>query len=234
MLTAQQRPPIRDYMAGRLPLWFKNLAGLVGWLGFVAFALVVLWAERKRKPHYVRRRAVNVFLLFTLAVTFAAGVSRRELWPFSAWGMIPNVRTPEVGHARILGVDAAGTEHPIDFRAWSPLPLEELIAWIDLRFPLLSAQEKDSAARYLLERANNARANVSAGESMVGPHRLLGRLTAPEHMIHPYIWTAPSDVPSEPFVGIRVLREFWNVERGREDPDLIDRELIYEFPNELP
>jgi len=230
-----QQRRIPDFMADNaIPRWVKNLVPALGWVGYLLLAARVWWMERAQRGTHARRRAVNALLVFTLGISLTAGLTRRELWPFSAWSMIPDVRSPEVGHARVFALGAHGREFVVDSRSWHPLQWEELIAWLDLRFPTLSATERDIASRWLLDRANTGRQQARDGRRIGYLHRWLGPLTAPEHMLHPRVWSHADDVPAEPFVGIRVVREWWNVDVGRQDSTTIEREVLHDFRGGVP
>lgn len=227
-----QQRRIPDFMTeSTIPRWVKNLVPALGWVVFLLSAARVGWTEHTGRSSHTRRRAVNALLVFTLGISMAAGLSRRELWPFSAWSMIPDVRSAEVGHARVFGVGTDGREYVVDSRAWHPLQWEELIAWLDLRFTTLTAAERNEASRWLLDRANAGRVQARDGRRVGYLHRFLGPLTAPEHMLHPTVWSQPEDAPVEPFVGVRVVREWWNVDKGRSE---LVREVLHEFPAGMP
>jgi len=226
----QRRIP--DFMTeSTIPRWVKNLVPALGWVVFLLSAARVWWTEHTGRSTLTRRRAVNALLVFTLGISMAAGLSRRELWPFSAWSMIPDVRSPEVGHARVFAIGADGQEYVVDSRSWHPLQWEELIAWLDLRFTTLTPAEQDEASRWLLDRANAGRVQARDGRRVGYLHRFLGPLTAPEHMLHPTVWSRPDDAPPEPFVGVRVIREWWNVDEGRSE---LVREVLHGFPAGMP
>lgn len=207
----------------------KNLAKAAGWAGFLLLGLLVVGAERSGKADR-RLRLTNLLLIYAVAISFTAGLSQRDLWPFSAWSMMADVRSPILGHARAMGVDADGREHSIDYRVWQPLQWEELIAWLGIELPELSPAEKDSALSYLLAQANAGRLQALQGKRPGYLHRFLGPLEAPEHMLHPKIWSRPDQVPSQPFISLRVVWESWNADSGRREPGQVRRRLIHEFP----
>lgn len=200
-------------------------AGL--WLGYVLLAVLLLWLERRGGRDIRWHRAVHLFIAFTLTASFAAGLLRVRLWPFSAWSMMADVRTPTVGHVRAFGVDERGREHPVDYRAWEPMQWEELMAWMDYRFPSLDASKKHDAAAFLFEKAETARRRSAEGSDIGYLDRFLGPLMMPEHMLHPEIWTSPASTPSTPFVGLRLIREYWNVDVGRGGG--LERITVYDY-----
>ena len=229
----QQRIP--DFMVGtNIPRWIKNLVPALGWVVFLFLAGRVWWVEHTQRSADTRRRAVTALLVFTLGISMAAGLTRRELWPFSAWSMIPDVRSQEVGHARVFAIGADGQEYVVDSRSWHPLQWEELIAWLDLRFTSLTVAERNEASRWLLDRANAGRIQAREGRRVGYLQRFLGPLTAPEHMLHPVVWSRAEDAPAEPFFGLRIIREWWNVDEGRTDAAQVRREVLHEFREREP
>jgi len=203
-----------------------NVASGLCFLGFLLCACRVWLAERGAPGG--RRHFVNVFLLYAVAASFGAGLTQRDAWPFAKWPMAGG-RADAVGSTvRILGVDADGTEHGIDYRAWQPMAFDELIPWMHRTFPRLPRAAQDEAAAHLLAKAESARRQAAAGRGAGYLDRFLGSLAAPEFDLHPRLWREPASVPSRPFVALRVYRETWNQEERRRDPSRVTRELLYE------
>jgi len=223
-----QFPDVPDFMAGSTPIWIKDLVAAVGWVGFLSVGVVVLWTEFKGHTQW-RRKATHFLLLYVIIIAGSAGILRKELWPFSAWSMIPNLRDPRVGTTRVFGVDSSGHEHSIDVRAWHPIQWAELTSWLTLRFPALPEDEQVEAMRYLLWQANGARDQARRGEQPGYLGRYLGPLVAPEHLLHVTVWAQPDVAPSAPFQGLNVIREWWNVDTGRSRPDQVARDTIVAF-----
>ena len=208
-----------------------SIVATVAWLTFLAAGLVVTWAERAHRTVRLRERLTSGLLLTTLVISFTAGMAQRSLWPFDSWRMFVGIAPAEFEGLAILGVDVDGREHRIDVRAWEPLSWEELTSWLTIggfQSPVM-----DETAAYLLERANAARERAVVGRPVGRRERILGPLAAPTHFLHPKVWSNSAAVPSKPFVRIRFVQEKWNVELGREDPSLVERTLVYEFPREL-
>ena len=187
-----------------------NLLSAAVFLGFLLLGGAVAWESRPQASLPSKKRALNCFLGYTLMVSFSAGLSQRELWPFSRWELIAGIVPPVVGerfsHPRLVALDARGAEHAIDFRAYEPLAFDELSSWINREFPKLDATEKRRAARYLLERAENARARARS-DLPLGTQSLPFLLSAPHFLLHPRIWPDPNAAPAEPFVGLRIYTE---------------------------
>ena len=204
-----------------------NAASGLAFLGFLAAALLVALAERGRVGP--RRRFVNTFLAYAVLASFAAGLSQRDAWPFSKWPMAGGRAEREYSAIRIVGMDADGVEHRIDYRAWQPMAFDELMPWMHRTFPRLPAAAQDRVAAYLLEKAESSRRRAQSGGSAGYLHRYLGPLAAPEFDLHPRPWSSPGAVPARPFVGLRVYRETWNQEERRRDPTSGRRQLLHEY-----
>lgn len=205
-----------------------NVLSAVCFAGFVLAAVSVLVLERTRPP--ARRGAVSAFLIYYVAASFGAGLSQHDAWPFSKWALAATPGVAAVTTTRIVGLDPTGGEHDIDYRAWEPVATDELVPWMQIVFPGLGRVAQDRVAVELLGTAEKARANARAGRGPGYLDRFLGPLAAPRFLLHPRIWSAPSAVPSLPFVGLRVYSESWSVEDRARDPRSLVRALVYEYP----
>jgi len=205
-----------------------NVLGALCFLGFLLAALLVALSERGWTSP--RRRSVNAFLLYSVAVSFGAGFAQKDAWPFSRWPMAGGRADANASTTRIVAVDADGVERDVDFRAWQPVGFDELIPWMHRTFPRLPRDAQDRVARWLLEHAEAARRKAGAGEAIGSFHRVLGPLAAPEFDLHPRAWSPPAGAPPRPFVALRVYRESWNQEERRRDPARVTRRLVYESP----
>jgi hypothetical protein len=205
-----------------------NAASGLGFLGFLAAALLVGLSERDwLRP---RRRYVNLFLGYAVAISFAAGLSQRDAWPFSRWPMAGGRAEAEYSAIRIVAVDEDGLEQGVDYRAWQPMAFDELMPWMHRTFPRLPRASQERVVAYLLEKAEAARRKARAGEGAGYLDRVLGPLAAPEFDLHPRPWSRPEAVPARRFVSLRVYRETWNQEERRRDPSRVARRLLYESP----
>ena len=208
-----------------------NVLSSVSFLAFVASGLAVA-AGQRWVAGPTRRSLTNVFIGIVLLVTFAAGLSQRDMWPFSSWTMMVGVTPPasrSLPTLRIVGVDANGTEHEIDYRAWNPLSLEELYAWQNRRFFKMDPASQDNVASYLLQLSDRARERALSPGGLNFPNRWLGPLTAPTHVLHPSIWAHADGVPRNRFVGLRIYQESWDLEASRSAPAKSARLLAYQF-----
>ncbi len=208
----------------------STAAGIL-FAGFVGLTLIVTFC---REPSCKRHRTLtNLFILYVIGATLLAAISRRDLWPFSSWALMVGAAPAEIGEdpqgLRLLAVDASGVEHFVDYRSWQPLSIEELGAWLRFEFPKLTPAEQDRIGVFLLRKANAGRAAARAGNAPGYFDRYFGVLTAPHHLLHPTIWSAPEDVPQQPFVGIRLYREYWNVEERRRDPTTMRLVRVYDY-----
>jgi hypothetical protein len=203
------------------------LSGLV-FLGFLAAALLVALSERGRT--FSRRRSVDLFLAYAVLASFAAGLSQRDAWPFAKWPMAGGRAEADYSVIRIVGVDEAGVEQKVDYRAWQPMAFDELMPWMHRTFQRLPHASQDRIVAYLLGKAESARSRARAGGGAGYLDRFLGPLAAPEFDLHPRPWSSPDAVPPRPFVSLRVYRETWNQEERRRDPSRMERRLLYESP----
>jgi hypothetical protein len=198
-------------------------------LPVLGFAVLGLAAGLARRGNVDHRPAVNIFIVYTLALGLGAGLSQTEIWPFSAWPLVAGKVPVPVTHPRFLAVDAEGREHEIDYRAWGPIEFDELIGWEEKNFSRLDRGSQDRVASYLLGIIEGARQRWSAGDPVRHFDRYLGPFSAPLFLGHPARWIAGVQVPEVPFVGLRLYKESWSVEERRRDPERVERKLVYEY-----
>jgi hypothetical protein len=209
-----------------------NIASTIVFVGFVVFGLMLSGSTRFLSES-AGRRLTNWFLFYTLLVSFAAGLTQHNMWPFSSWPVLAMplpAATRDLPTPRIMGVDASGNEYDIDYRAWRPLSLEELQSWLGLNFFRLEPAAQDRVGNFFLRRANSAREEAIGPRGLSYPNRWLGPLTAPTHMLHPALWSNRGRVPPNSFVALRIYEESWNLEARRVDPSKVTRVLAYEYP----
>lgn len=206
------------------------MLNILAGLGFAGFVLVALAAAAAPPGSRRRKARVQAFLLYSVAISFGAGLTQRDAWPFSAWPLVAGVLPASVTHPRLVAVDERGVEHAVDYRAWQPLGFDELMSWIGAEFPRLPPAVRDRVAAYLLDQAERARRRARAGGGVGRFDRLLGPLSAPYFLLHPRIWTRADDVPEKPFVRLRVYQERWDLlERQRRGVQPV-RLLVFEHP----
>lgn len=208
-----------------------NVLGGLAFAGFLFACLAAAWSEKAGASLTLRRAVLNALLLYVLAVSFAAGLTQRDLWPFSSWKLAAGRVGPDVTRVRIAAVDADGAEHRVDYRAWQPLAFDELAPWLELVFPRLDAAAQEGVAADLLDRAERARRQSRSGNGVGYFDRFLGPLAAPHFVLHPRIWSRAERAPATPLVRLRLYRETWNLEERRRDGfRKVPRALAYEFP----
>lgn len=197
-------------------------------LAFAAFLVLAVATAATPKRGPAHRRRVARFIVATVVISLAPGITGRDFWPFSSWQMMRWTSPSEVTAFRLLSIAEDGTTGPIDYRVWQPLSLEELISWFEREFPALSPTEQDSAAVYLLRLANGALERWRRGERLGWNFRWLGALTAPTHLLHPEIWSSSGAAPTR-ISGFRLVRESWIVNAGRR-PGSVAQVVLYQFP----
>lgn len=217
----------------------KHLLPLFCFCGYVAFGLFGAWraqaspaqsdVKRSGVEGPSKRRAVNLFLLYTLGVSFGAGFLQRDFWPFAQWPLVAAVQGPIAQGSRLMAVDRLGLEHNVDYRAWQPFVIEELTAWASGRWLELAPADRDRAAAFLVQLAERGRLAARRGEEVGYFDRRLGPFAAPSFLLHPKWWSSPQTTPSERFDGVRLYRETWNIEERRLNPAAVDREVRYEY-----
>jgi hypothetical protein len=208
--------------------WLLHGFAAAAFLGFVLLGLL-LAVPRHDDPER-RKTATSFYLLYVLVLSFGAGLTQRDLWPFSAWPIKALTPGPVRDRQTLLAVDEAGAEHRVDYRAWQPLGLDELTPWITFRFHHLPLDGQDRVAAYLLDRAEETRRAARGGFDIGRSGRLLGPLAAPSFMLHPRAWPSRDDVPAARFVGLRLYEETWTIAERRLDPTRVERRLLYEYP----
>ena len=205
------------------------MLGLLKGLVVLGFVILGVLAGRDDPNSSRRRRRINWFIGYTLAVTAAVGAFQSEAWPFSAWPLVATTVPSVLTHPRFVAIDRHGEEHEIDHRAWAPLVFQELIAWEEGSFLRLSREDQDRAAAYLLGIVEQARVRWRAGEPETHFDRYLGKLSAPFFLGHPDRWIPGERVPAESFIGLRLYHESWNVRERRLEPAKVTRRIVYEY-----
>lgn len=195
-------------------------------LPVLAFALLGIAAGLAT---HSRRKRINLFIAYTLAVSFGAGFTQHEVWPFSAWPLVAGRVPDPVTNPRIVALDPQGREHDIDHRAWGPLVFQEFIAWEEKHFLKLDPAARDRVAAYLLGIVEGNRRRFAAGDPEPYFTRYLGPFSAPLFLGHPDRWIAGVRVPPGPFVGLKLYKETWSVEERHRDPSKVTRVLAYEY-----
>ena len=208
-----------------------NLAGALLFLGFVALAIGL---ASGRIAALRGQAGASRLIVYVIVASCGAALTARDFWPFSYWHMMQLVAPEGVGTGyrlpRLVGVTASGAEYRIDYRAWEPLDEDELMTWLKFEFPNLRQTAQDSIGRFLLAKANAARAAVHAGRAPGTFARVLGPFTAPTHEMHRTRWTTTDAVPADSFVQFRMYDEQWSVEGRARDSTVVRLVLFYQYP----
>jgi hypothetical protein len=174
-----------------------------------------------------RRRAVNVFLGYTLVASGFVAVTQRDAWPFTTYTLAAfRARADRpVCLDEFWGVDAAGREWRVDSYTWSPVFDSTLQTWFDYYYASLPEDGKRRALGFLLSRAEAGRGQLAAGRPIGYDRRLGPALSAP------YWWLArrSTELAPTPYVGLRVYRVCRVPERLRRDPASRTRTLLSEY-----
>ena len=198
-----------------------ELLRLASFLGFLALGLGI-WRTRP-DDGAARRRAVGRLLVYVLVLSLAVGLSQVDDWPFTS-------HTIAVGRARsdsqvcrteLFGLDEAGGEWRLDPYSFTPVYHSILQYWLEQAPGRLPEPQRQRAFAFLLERAEESRRRLAAGEAL-GAERRLGRAGAPYWLLLP---RAP-DVPASPYAGLRGYSSCWRVAEGPSRP--ISRRLLLE------
>jgi hypothetical protein len=209
-----------------------NIASAICFVAFVGTGLGAAASDRLFAG-WDRRRLINFFLFVALLVSFTSGLTQHDMWPFSSWKMMTGLTPPAtrtLPTLNIVAVNARGNEYDIDYRAWKPLSPEELDSWLRHNFYELDPADRDRVARYLLQISDGARENALSSTGLAFTNQWLGPLTAPTHLLHPAIWSHAENVPTTPFVGLRIYEESWDLQARRFPAAMITRVLAYEYP----
>jgi hypothetical protein len=199
-----------------------QLARLATFLAFIVLGVRII-----RTDGAVRRRAVNMLIIFVLLVQAALIVGQNEAWPFAMYPMMAvratDRATPHNGLSFRV-VDDTGREWPVDPLAWSPLYPQSVMGWFEVTYPRVGDNDRTAAMRFLLERAEVARSKAIRGKRFYGNRALLGPLAAPDTNLYSYAPPSPRTLRA-----LRVYRLFWNIDDFARDRRLIARTLICEY-----
>ena len=196
--------------------------------GYVAMGILVAWRSRtSRALQY--RRAIDAFLIYTLAVSFAAGLTQHDMWPFSNWPLVAAIQPPVARQTRLVVVDREGQERNVDYRAWQPFVIDELLGWADGRLLQLEPADQDRAADFLVGLVERGAAQAARGDGVGYFNRVWGPLAARAFLLHPRLWDDPRAVPPQPLSGLRFYREKWNLEERLRNPSAVERVIMYEY-----
>ncbi len=205
-----------------------ELARLAVFAIFVALVVAALIAAVRRAPDTVLRRRANLLVGYVLVITSLTGVTQVDAWPFTTWALVHTLRSPLMHSYELEAADATGQVYAVDPRILQPMATEEFGAWVGNLQRLPPAARTD-VARFLWRRAEDARRAFRNG-AFPSNDWLLGRFSAPYHFQARNVWKKPADVPSTPFISLRIVFTEWNLEeRYRVGSSAIRRRVIAEY-----
>lgn len=198
-----------------------EIARLLVFTGFVTLAGVAAFHRT--------RFAVNLFLVYTLGASILIGATQLDAWPFSTYRLANQTWTGATSRewtkVRFYALDSHDREWEVDPSAWSPVHLVALQFYFRDTFPKLGPGDRAELGRFLLQRAEESRPAILEGRYF-GNERWLGPLSAPDWSLYARHRAASP----EPYVGIRVVREFWRPAERLGDPRAFTRRVELEYP----
>src|SRR6516164_9384262 len=87
-------------------------------LGFVGLGLIATHLPRTEGS---RRRLINLYIGYTLALGLGAGLPVFEVWPFPAGPLVAGGVAQTVTHPPVIVVGAESQQYRSDPRAWEPV-----------------------------------------------------------------------------------------------------------------
>jgi hypothetical protein len=193
---------------------------------FTTFVILAIRCSRST-PSNERKRVVHL-IAFAATVAIAVGVTQVEAWPFTNWALVHTVRSPELRSWELEAVDSTGRAWIVDPRVLQPVSPEEFGSWMFREMDGLSAPERDELLRFVLERSEQGRLAFLAGHFPPND-RLLGEASAPFHFRQRRLWQRPADVPTTPFVTLRIRESEWNIDALDRDGSSMTRRVIAEI-----
>jgi hypothetical protein len=107
----------------------QHFVAAAAYAGMVLAAAAVAAAECRGRRRALRG-ARQLLIAWVVGATLLAGVSQRDLWPLSSWSLMTRAPRRDMGvdpvYLRLLAVDDAGREYPVDYRAVEPFAIEGL------------------------------------------------------------------------------------------------------------
>jgi hypothetical protein len=224
--------------------WLRDaveFARLGAFLAFLALGLRVVWLQKRARDS---NRAIKQLIAYSVAASCLTGLSQIEAWPFTTWALVHNISQKQVIDWKIEGVDGSGKWYAVDARFVEPLPYEDFDTWLKKRFMQLGltpeevkvcylkshpvTAEQARVANFLVGRMEEARLRFRRGLSPGTDRWALGPLAAPYHFARPPQWRTIADVPSTPFVGMRIWQVDWDVEQRYRNESAVHRHLIFD------
>jgi hypothetical protein len=192
------------------------------------FATFVILAIRcARSTPATERKRVFHLILFTAAAAIAVGVTQVEAWPFTNWALVHTIRSPQMRSWEMEALDATGRAWTVDPRILQPVAPEEFGSWMFREMDGLSGPQRDELLRFVLERSERGRLAFLAGRFPPND-RFLGEASAPFHFRQRRLWQRTQDVPTTPFVALRIWESNWDIEVRDRDASSVTRHVIAE------
>jgi hypothetical protein len=176
------------------------------------------------------RRRTDAFIAYVLAAGAAVGLVQLESWPFTTWALVSHAPSRRMSSLLVEASDAEGRTSVVDLRVLQPVPPEDFAVWLKAHGPRLDARGRASLGRFLLERAEEGRLRLRAGERVAPNQWLLGGADAPYHFHDAKTWTHPGQVTAAPFTRVRALFLEWDPEERYRDERRMARQLVLEYP----
>ncbi len=211
--------------------WLEPVVDLLRLTCFSLFVALVAWhlhGVLNRAPDASLRLRARMLIWFVLVISTVVALVQVESWPFTTWALVHTHRSTEMVSWKLEGSSADGRPFEIDPRVLQPMQAEEFGAWMLPHIERLTAQQRDELLRFVLQRANEQRTRFLDGRFPPND-RYLGAASAPAHFRMRRVWQTPADVPSQPFVSVRVWKLSWNTEERRVDEGAVVRTLLAEL-----
>jgi hypothetical protein len=150
-----------------------------------------------------------------------AGLSGRDLWPFAAWRYVAYAVGDTGGFARLVGLDEAGREVPLDTRTLEPLEFAAVMG--DLDWTTKGIAHINGMMRFILKRTQEGLAHAHEGRPVGEFSRLLGRFAAPVFHVAVTPWSDRDHLPNR-IEQLRLYAVYWQATGG--EAHIVKQELI--------
>ena len=199
----------------------SHLLRLLPFLGFLILGLRLATCSEPSR----REQARAAFLAYTLSVSLIAGLTHREIWPFSSFRIFAKYNPPGAVRTRLVlnAVDMREVECEIDVRFSSPMIGPSLEGWLEGPFERLAQPARDQAFAFLLAKAESSLSNPPPASGVARA------VAAPVHFALYTLGPPRGPVCAPPLRALRLYRESWRSEERFVDPGSFERVLLHEF-----
>jgi hypothetical protein len=217
-LLIDYRAPIRGRERGLVmpTIYLSIIPPTLVFAGFVVLASLVGKGDR---PAF--SAPLRVFICYVVAVSMYAGLSGRDLWPFAAWRYVAYAVGDTGGFARLVGLDEAGREVPLDTRTLEPLEFAAVMG--DLDWTTKGIAHINGMMRFILKRTQEGLAHAHEGRPVGEFSRLLGRFAAPVFHVAVTPWSDRDHLPNR-IEQLRLYAVYWQATGG--EAHIVKQELI--------